>query len=430
MNHVLVLLGIVAAIALGYLLKLNIGIFAIAISYILGTFVMGFKTSEVIALWPTSTFFVFISVSLFFGIPTTNGTLKKLAEKLIYACRKVPALIPYAIFFASYLMAGLGVSVMGTIAFMAPITLALADQLKMDKFTASLAMIEGCLGGADFITGGNGIVFMGLLEKLGYDPQSVCSIMCLVATIFFLLVFTGYMIITGSFKKLKNNTVELTKPEPMDPIQKKSMALIVVFMIICLGFPILKTAFGGVFATINGKIHVGLVAIILMIVGLLMKLADQKTVINHVPWGTVLMLCGVGMLVNLAVKIDTVTLVGEWLGSSLPKALVPAAASLIASFMSFFASAGNVVCPALFPMVPALAATTGIQDIILLALIVVGAQATAISPFSTCGSVTLAACDQEEDRNYLFKSFILKGVLVIALAAAVFAIICGLIFVA
>lgn len=135
------------------------------------------------------------------------------------------------------------------------------------------------------------------------------------------------------------------------------------------------------------------------------------------------------MLVNLAVKIGTVAVVGKWLGSNLPAFCVPSAASLIASFMSFFASAGTVVCPALFPMVPALSQATGIKDIILLAIIVVGAQATAISPFSTCGSVTLASCDSDQDRDYLFKAFIGKGMLTIGICAAIFALFIGLIFV-
>ncbi|MBR1672361.1 MAG: hypothetical protein IJ702_05495 [Fretibacterium sp.] len=429
MQHILVLCAIVLSIAMGYMLNLNIGLLAIAFSYILGTFVFGMKTGAVIGLWPTSTFFVFISVSIFFGISGTNGTLKKLAEKLIYAFRRTPSLIPYALFLASWLMAGLGVSVLGTMAFMAPITLALADQIKMDKFTAAMAMIMGCLGGADFVTGGNGIIFMGLLENLGFDGTSVCLVISAVATVFFLLVLTGYLFISRGFQKLRNNATEIQQPEPMTPEQRGNIGLIIVFMILCLGAPLLKTIFGGVFTTINSKMHVGLIAIILTIVGLIMKLADQKKVINNVPWATVLMLCGVGMLVQLAVVIGTVQVVGQWLGTSLPRVLVPAAASLIASFMSFFSSAGAVVCPALYPMVPTLTAATGIKDIILFALITIGAQATAISPFSTCGSVTIASTQNDEDRDYLFKALIYKGVFGIAIAAAVFAVIVGLIFV-
>ena len=79
MIHALIVGGIIVAIALGYKTNLNTGLFGIVLAYILGAFVMGLKTSEVIGLWPTTIFFVYLSVSLFFGMAGANGTMKKVA---------------------------------------------------------------------------------------------------------------------------------------------------------------------------------------------------------------------------------------------------------------------------------------------------------------------------------------------------------------
>lgn len=431
MIHIIIIAAIVVAIALGYITKLNTGLFGIAFAYLIGAFALGMKTSAIISLWPTTIFFVYLSVSLFFGMASANGTMEKLAKGLVYSCRKVPVLIPYAVFFAAWIMSAMGVSVLGTVIFIAPIALALADQLKINKLSMALVANFGVLGGADFITGGNGIIFMSLLDEVGYGEKStsMCLVAFIVASVYFLLICTGYMAISKTFKKFKEVKAEIEKPEPFTRAQKQTMVLIAILLIFALGAPVLKTLTGlPFFATLNSRIHIGLLACVLTIVGLLLKVSDQKKVFGGIPWNTIIMLCGVGMVVNLAVQAGTVQVVGEWIGANLPKVLVPAVASALASFMSFFASAGSVVCPALFPIIPSITAATGLTDALLITAIVVGAQSTAISPFSTCGSSILASCTKDEDRNYLFKEFITRCVPVLAVLSAVFFLVICLIF--
>lgn len=55
MNSVLIILAIVLAVYLGYKTKINTGFFCIAFAYIIGCFLVGLKTKELIAMWPTST---------------------------------------------------------------------------------------------------------------------------------------------------------------------------------------------------------------------------------------------------------------------------------------------------------------------------------------------------------------------------------------
>lgn len=71
------------------------------------------------------------------------------------------------------------------------------------------------------------------------------------------------------------------------------------------------------------------------------------------------MIAGAGMLIAVAVKAGTIDALSAWIGSNVPVALVPIAFSLVAAFMSFFSSTTGVVAPALFPLIPALAVSTG-----------------------------------------------------------------------
>ena len=103
-------------------------------------------------------------------------------------------------------------------------------------------------------------------------------------------------------------------------------------------------------------------------------------------------------------------MLSAWIGSNVPVILIPLAFSFVGALMSFFSSTTGVVCPALFPLIPALAASTGISPIALFACTVLGAQSSAISPFSSGGSLILGSCNQEEERNTLFNRLLFVAV--------------------
>ena len=120
---------------------------------------MGMKTKAVIAGWPVSTMFVIFSVSLFYNFALVNGTLEKTARYLLYACRRFPGLLPFALYLASAGIAALGAGFFTVMAFMAPITILICKEAKMDQLTGAVAINCGALSGANFMTSGSGIIF-------------------------------------------------------------------------------------------------------------------------------------------------------------------------------------------------------------------------------------------------------------------------------
>ena len=167
----------------------------------------------------------------------------------------------------------------------------------------------------------------------------------------------------------------------------------------------------------------GLVAICFTVIALLMNLAPQKEVIARVPWNTIIMIAGAGMLIAVAVKAGTIDALSAWIGSNVPVALVPIAFSLVAAFMSFFSSTTGVVAPALFPLIPALA----VNPAVLFACTVLGAQSSAISPFSSGGSLILGSCGNEEERNALFNRLLFVAVPISVVSCAVYNVIVAMV---
>lgn len=426
----LIIAAIAISVVIGYKTKFNTGFFAIIFAYLIGCFVIGMKPKDVISGWPVSTMFVIFSVSLFYNFALVNGTLEKTARYLLYVCRKFPGLLPFALYLASAGIAALGAGFFTVMAFMAPIALLICDEADMDKLVGAVAVNCGALSGANFMTSGSGIIFRGLMEEGGLGDMAFnhTAIIFICSVIFSILLIAGFRYLPKSNRNIGKGT-SFERPEPFTAKQKTNLYLMLTMIAVVLIFPILHIILphAEVITFVNNKMDVGLVAIIFSAAALFFKLAPQKDVIAKVPWNTIIMICGVGMLINVAIEAGTIDLLASWAGSSLPVWLIPIAFSIVGAIMSFFSSTLGVVCPALFPLVPGLAASTGISPLVLFTCIIIGAQSSAISPFSSGGSLIMGSCTSEEERNAMFPRLLFLAVPVSVLSATVFNLILSII---
>ncbi|HCT5552651.1 TPA: SLC13 family permease [Acinetobacter baumannii] len=422
----LMLMALAVSIGLGYKTKINIGFFTIAFAYLIGCFGMGLKPSEVIELWPVKIFFIILSVTLFYNFALANGALEKLASHLLYKCRKFPQFLPLAIFFAATIIAGLGAGFYTVLAFMAPITLLLCKKTNMNMIIGGMAANYGALAGANFMTSQSGIIFRSLMENTGISSQTAFSYSSGIFILTLIIPIAVLGIYTLWNRKSNSIVIEDQKPEPFDKKQKQSIFLIILMMSIVLVFPILHLVFpdAKTISFLNSKIDIAFLAITFSLISLLMKLADEKKVIALVPWGTLIMICGVGMLIALGVKLGIIATLSEWLANNVPVWAIPVLLCLISAIMSVFSSTLGVVAPTLFPIVPALALTSGLNPLVLFICIVVGAQSTAISPFSSGGSLIMASAPADIDKTKFFNQLLFKAIPVGVIAAliAIFAL--------
>ena len=429
MLGIVIIAAIALAIFLGARTKINTGLFCMVFAYVIGCFVMGLKTKTIIGYWPTSTMFVILSVSLFYNVAAINGTLEKMSGSLLYACRKFPGLLPYALLAVAVILSVMGATYFTVLAFLAPITLLICEESKMDKLTGAIAINCGALAGGNFPTSNLGVVFRGLADTAyenNPDLQAIDTFGAEMQIFLFAVVFSVILvtIVRFGFKSNRNigKGVEFKKPEAFNSAQKTTLTLMIVMMVVVLIFPLLKVLMPGnaAIASIAGKVDVGLVAIIFAVIALLLKLAPQKEAIARIPWNTIIMIAGAGMLIAVAVEAGTIEALSNWIGSNVPTFLVPIAFSIVGAIMSFFSSTTGVVAPALFPLIPGLAAATGLSATSLFACTVLGAQSSAISPFSSGGSLILGSCGNEEERNTLFSRLLFVAVPISVLIAAAF----------
>lgn len=153
---VLVLAALTATVVWGIAVKnCNIGLIGMAFAFIIGSWAGGADTYEIISYWPTSIMFILIVTSWFFGYASLNGTLAGVADRIVYATRKVPWFSPISVFLTSFIISGLGIGVWG-IVFVAPIGFVIAKRGDFNPLLVVIATNVGALatGGLQWVAGG------------------------------------------------------------------------------------------------------------------------------------------------------------------------------------------------------------------------------------------------------------------------------------
>ena len=127
----------------------------------------------------------------------------------------------------------------------------------------------------------------------------------------------------------------------------------------------------------------------------MLALGNEKAIIKkRIPWNTLIMLSGMGMLLGLGSSLGVNDYLGE-LAQNIPTAVVVPFFALLAGAMSLFSSSLSVVYPTLLPIAGALAMSSGINPVAVMAGIIIGSATTAMSPLSTAGAMLMANCSED-----------------------------------
>ena len=155
-------------------------------------------------------------------------------------------------------------------------------------------------------------------------------------------------------------------------------------------------------------INVGLLAFAASVLLIIARAADESAALKKVPWGTLIMITGVGILISLVTELGGIDLLRNLLSKLVSPKTAAGVMSLLASIMSLFSSSSGVVMPTLIPTVPELVNSLGGGSCIgIIVAICIGSHGAALSPLSTCGGLMLSAYSSSDevtaqDRNKMF----------------------------
>jgi len=143
------------------------------------------------------------------------------------------------------------------------------------------------------------------------------------------------------------------------------------------------------------------------------------------PWGVIMMVSGVTVLIEVMDKAGGLNALVKMIAVVSNPVTVNAWLGLITGVISAYSSSSGVVMPMFLPMVPGLIKEVGGGNpIALISSINIGAHLVDSSPLSTLGALCIACAGEHEDKAKLFRNLLIWGLSM----SIVGALVCWLFF--
>ena len=386
------------AVALSMVSKVNVGVVSLALAWIVGVYIGGMPYSAVIGAFPVPLFITLAGVTLLFGMANVNGTLQRLAGRAVTLCRGNAGVIPVMFFFVALVLSTIGPGNIATAALLAPMGMAVGAQAGVPPFLTALMLGNGAQAGALSPFAPTGVIVNEVLNKIGLGGEQWTTYgNNLMAH--FVVTFVAYFLFGGWRLFASHRAADGATLAPHEPLETKHWLTMGVLAAVVLGVILFNFQVG--MAALTGATFLSLA-----------KAGDEKEAIKRMPWGVVLMVCGVTVLIGVLEKTQGMSLFTDLLASVSSPSTVTGVVAFVTGIVSVYSSTSGVVLPAFLPTVPGLVERLGGGDPMAIASsMVVGGHLVDLSPLSTIGALCIAALpgSSAEESRTLFNQLLAWG---------------------
>src|SRR5262245_38183352 len=155
------------AIILSCTTRLNVGLLAIALAWVIGVFVGGLPLREVTAGFPVDLFLTLAGVTLLFSQARVNGTLDIVAHNAVRLCQGRVGLVPVMYFVLGAVLASAGPGNIATTGLLAPMAMATALRMNVSPFLMAIMVGNGCNSGSLSPLAPTGIIVSNYMTRIG-----------------------------------------------------------------------------------------------------------------------------------------------------------------------------------------------------------------------------------------------------------------------
>jgi di/tricarboxylate transporter len=182
-----------------------------------------------------------------------------------------------------------------------------------------------------------------------------------------------------------------------------------------LTLAVIAALVGGV---IFARVQIGMAAFAGVVVLSLLRASDEDEAIRRVPWGTIVMVCGVTVLIALLERTSGLELFTGLLARVAgPSTVIPLVAVMV-GLISAYSSTSGVVLPAFLPLVPGLVAKLGLASGLGLAETMnIAGHLVDVSPLSTIGALCIASIPAGDASRLLFNQLLAWGLSMMVVGA-------------
>ena len=404
---VLSLIALVVALGLSMTSRINVGWLALAFAWVIGVYVAGLRPDVVMSGFPISLFITLTGVTLLFSLAETNGSLEALANRAVRAARGNALVIPVLLFAIACALSSVGPGAVSTVALLAPLAMATGERAGLPPLLTALMVANGANAGNLSPFSAVGVIANTAMAKAGIAGFE--------GRVWF-ANFAAHVLVAGAAYAAyawmgRRLVTRAAAPDaaagaivPLGGRQRLTLLLIAAWIAGVLGL----------------GLNLGLSAFAVAAIILLCKAADETASVKRIPWGIIMMVSGVSVLIALLEKTGGMDLFTDLLARTASPATLNAVIAFVTGAISTYSSTSGVVLPTFLPTAAKLVEKVGGGDPLAVALSInVGSSLVDVSPLSTIGALCVAAVADGVTARTLFRAMLLWG-LAMTVVGAVF----------
>lgn len=397
--------ALVVAVALSCTTTINVGILSLALALLVGVYLGGMSADAVLEGFPTALLVTLVGVTLLFSIAECNGTLARVTARAVRVCRGQVGLLPVMFFGLGLGIATIGAGATPASALLAPPAMAVAARAGIPLMLMAIMAGNGALAGTLSPFAPTGIVAHGVMARIGLGGVE-WQTFAYNALAHAIVGFGGFALLGGVRLFTRRETVVQAEEPEVGPMQTSHWLTL-----------------SGIAALVGGVavfgVNVGMMALVIATLLILFRTVDEQKAIQRMPWGVILMVTGVSVLVALLEETKGMELFTSGLANiSTPESIAPIVA-FGTGVISVYSSTSGVVLPAFLPMVPDLAERVGgLPPLPIAWSMNIGASLVDLSSLSTVGALFLAGAPAGSDTRALFNGLLAWGLSMSVVGAA------------
>jgi di/tricarboxylate transporter len=403
--------ALVLAVALSCTTAINVGVLSLALAWIVGVYLGGMSINTVLEGFPTALLVTLIGVTLLFSVAESNGTLARVTARAVRLCRGQAGLLPIMFFALGLVISTIGPGGTPTSALLAPPAMAVAGAAGIPPLLMAIMAGNGALAGTLSPFAPTGIVAHGVMARIGLAGVE-WQTYAYNALAHALVGFGGFLLLGGlKLFRRSDNMVVAVQPavDGMERAHWLTLAGILVLIVGVAGF----------------EMHVGMTALAIAALLVLLRTVEEKKAIQAMPWGVILMVTGVTVLVAMVEKTKGMELFTSGLANVAGPGTITPIVAFGTGVVSVYSSTSGVVLPAFLPTVPGIAERIGGPTPLSIAWSMnIGASLVDLSSLSTVGALFLAAAPPGTDTRKMFNSLLVWGLSMTVVGA----VLCWILF--
>jgi di/tricarboxylate transporter len=386
------LIALLFAIVLSIVSRINVGLVALALAWLVGVFVADMTPGAVIGGFPSNLFLTLTGVTLLFAAADANGTLAALTQRAVRLAGGNARTLPILFFLIACLITSIGPGSIAGVALVVPLAMSVGDRAGIPPFLTALMVANGANSGNLSPFSAVGVIVNNAMTEAGTGPHEL-KVWLANLLAHLLVAVVAYFLLGGHRLTGRAEEVETTLP-PLTKPQWLTLGLIVTWVmgVVFFGFDI------------------GLSAFVAIVVLIATSATDEGVAVRRVPWGVIVMVSGVSVLVALLAATGGMDLFTALLARTSSPGTVNGVMAFVTGVISSYSSTMAVVLPTFIPTVPGVIENLGGGDPLALSLSInVGASLVDVSPLSTLGALCVAAVPDGPPAKKLFKQLLIWG---------------------